>query len=142
VAVTPAALGAVWDDGKVGLPLRADLNGEPFGRARCDVDMTFAFPTLIAHAAKTRPLCAGTIIGSGTVSNRDTDGGPGKPVAEGGVGYSCIAEIRMIETIKDGAPKTPFMRFGDRIRIEMQDADGASIFGTIDQTVTKYSPAA
>lgn len=141
VTVTPDALGDAWDGGKVKLPLRADLNGEPFGRAHCDIDMTFEFPRLIAHAAKSRPLCAGTIIGSGTVSNRDADGGPGKPVAEGGVGYSCIAEIRMIETISDGAPKTPFMRFGDRIRIDMHDAGGASIFGTIDQTVTKYDPA-
>ncbi len=142
VAVTPDTLGDAWDGGKVMLPLRADLNGEPFGRARCDVDMTFEFPKLIAHAAKSRPLCAGTIIGSGTVSNRDADGGPGKPVANGGVGYSCIAEIRMIETIEDGAPKTPFMEYGDRIRIDMHDAVGDSIFGTIDQTVAPYSPVA
>lgn len=142
VAVTPDTLGDAWDGGKVLRPLSADLNGEPFGRALCDVDMTFEFPKLIAHAAKSRPLCAGTIIGSGTVSNRDADGGPGKPVADGGVGYSCIAEIRMIETIKDGAPKTPFMRFGDRIRIDMLDADGGSIFGAIEQTVAKYDPGA
>ena len=142
VAVAPDTLGDAWDGGKVKLPLRADLNNKAFGRARCDIDMTFEFPKLISHAAKSRPLCAGTIIGSGTVSNRDADGGPGKPVAEGGVGYSCIAEIRMIETINDGAPKTPFMCFGDTVRIEMKDREGASIFGAIEQTVRKYDPAA
>ncbi len=98
--------------------------------------MTFDFPALIAHAAKTRPLVAGTIIGSGTVSNK-LDGGPGKPIAEGGVGYSCIAEIRTIETIEQGGPKTPFMRFGDVVRIEMKDKAGHSIFGAIEQTVEK-----
>ena len=86
---------------------------------------------------KTRPLHAGGIVGSGTVSNRDADGGPGKPVAEGGVGYSCIAEIRSVETIHHGAPKTPFLNFGDRVRIEMNDAQGRSIFGAIDQEVVK-----
>ncbi|WP_249691576.1 fumarylacetoacetate hydrolase family protein [Stappia sp. WLB 29] len=140
VAVTPDELGEAWDGGKVHLPLRVDLNGQPFGRANAGVDMTFDFPTLIAHAAKTRPLSAGAIVGSGTVSNK-MDGGPGKPVAEGGVGYSCIAEIRMIETIETGAPKTPFMRFGDTVRIEMQDADGHSVFGAIEQTVEKYEKA-
>ena len=110
---------------------------EAFGRANAGVDMTFDFPRLIAHAAKTRPLCAGTIIGSGTVSNKGPDGDPGKPVSEGGAGYSCIAEIRMIETIKAGKPSTPFMRFGDTVRIEMKDADGHSIFGAIEQTVEK-----
>ena len=99
--------------------------------------MTFDFPTLIAHAAKTRPLCAGAIIGSGTVSNK-LDGGPGKPVDEGGVGYSCIAEIRMIETITHGKPKTPFLRFGDTVRIEMKDSGGHSIFGAIEQRVEDY----
>ena len=98
VAVTPDELGDAWDGGKLHLPLHVDLNGKPFGRANAGVDMTFDFPTLIAHAAKTRPLAAGTIIGSGTVSNK-LDGGPGKPVAEGGVGYSCIAEMRTVETI-------------------------------------------
>ncbi|QGZ35415.1 fumarylacetoacetate hydrolase family protein [Stappia indica] len=140
VAVTPDELGEAWDGGKVHLPLRVDLNGQPFGRANAGVDMTFDFPTLIAHAAKTRPLSAGAIVGSGTVSNK-MDGGPGKPVAEGGVGYSCIAEIRMIETIETGAAKTPFMRFGDTVRIEMQDADGHSVFGAIEQTVEKYEKA-
>ena len=136
VAVTPDELGDAWDGGKVHLPLMVDLNGKPFGRADAGVDMTFDFPTLIAHAAKTRPLCAGTIIGSGTVSNK-LDGGPGKPVAEGGVGYSCIAEIRTIETIEQGGPKTPFMRFGDTVRVEMKDKAGHSIFGAIEQTVRK-----
>lgn len=138
VAVTPDALGEAWDGKKLHLPLRSSLNGTEFGRPEAGVDMTFDFPTLIAHAAKTRPLSAGTIVGSGTVSNRDADGGPGKPVDQGGLGYSCVAEIRMIETIADGAPKTPFLRFGDRVRIEMLDRDGASIFGAIDQTIVKY----
>lgn len=137
VAVTPEELGDAWDGGKLHLPLIVDLNGQSFGRADAGVDMTFDFPTLIAHAAKTRPLGAGTIIGSGTVSNR-LDGGPGKPVAEGGVGYSCIAEIRMIETIDEGSAKTPFMKFGDTVRIEMKDNAGHSIFGAIEQTVQKY----
>ena len=99
--------------------------------------MTFDFGQLVAHAAKSRPLAAGAIVGSGTVSNL-LDGSPGKPIAEGGAGYSCIAEIRMIETIDDGKAATPFMQFGDRIRIEMNDANGESLFGTIDQVVTKY----
>ena len=135
VAVTPDELGAAWRDGLVHLPLEVDYNGAPFGRAQAGVDATFSLPRLVAHAAKTRPLTAGTIIGSGTVSNRGADGGPGKPVSQGGRGYSCIAEIRMIETIERGAPKTPFMRAGDRVRIEMKDASGASIFGAIDQRV-------
>nr|WP_319386531.1 fumarylacetoacetate hydrolase family protein [uncultured Roseibium sp.] len=136
VAVTPEELGDAWQDGKLHLPLNVDLNGAPFGRAQAGVDMTFDFGQLIAHAAKSRNLGAGTIIGSGTVSNK-LDGGPGKPVSEGGVGYSCIAEIRMIETINDGQAKTPFMKFGDMVRIEMLDADGHSIFGAIEQTVEK-----
>ncbi|MDH3806141.1 MAG: fumarylacetoacetate hydrolase family protein, partial [Gammaproteobacteria bacterium] len=138
VAVTPDELGAAWSDNKVHLPLLSTLNGEPFGKPEAGVDMTFDFGQLIAHAAKTRPLIAGTIIGSGTVSNK-LDGGPGKPVAEGGVGYSCIAEIRMIETIDSGAPQTAFMKFGDRVRIEMNDANGDSIFGVIEQTVLHHS---
>ncbi|WP_048649272.1 fumarylacetoacetate hydrolase family protein [Nitratireductor soli] len=141
VAVTPDELGEAWDGGKVSLPLCVDYNGKPFGRANAGIDMTFDFPTLVAHAAKTRPLCAGAIIGSGTVSNK-MDGGPGKPVADGGVGYSCIAETRMIETINDGKPKTPFMRFGDVVRIEMKDGSGHSIFGAIEQTVQKYEKGA
>ncbi|MEN3149529.1 fumarylacetoacetate hydrolase family protein [Neorhizobium sp. IRAMC:178] len=140
VAVTPDELGSAWDGGKLSLPLKVDLNGKPFGRANAGVDMTFDFPQLIAHAAKTRPLIAGTIIGSGTVSNK-LDGGPGKPVADGGAGYSCIAEIRTIETINLGVPKTPFLHFGDTVRIEMKDDKGHSIFGAIEQIVTQYEKA-
>ncbi len=136
-AVTPDTLGESWKDGALHLPLIVNYNGEPFGRASAGQDLTFNFHQLIAHAAKTRPLCAGTIIGSGTVSNK-LDGGPGKPVAEGGAGYSCIAEIRMIETIYDGAAKTPFMKFGDTVEIKMEDATGKSIFGAIEQKVAKY----
>ncbi|WP_421858749.1 fumarylacetoacetate hydrolase family protein [Oricola sp.] len=134
VAVTPDELGDAWDGGKLSMPLLVEFNGKPFGRADAGVDMTFDFPQLIAHAAKTRPLGAGAVIGSGTVSNK-LDGGPGKPVEEGGAGYSCIAEIRMIETIEGGAATTRFMRFGDTVRIEMKDAAGHSIFGAIEQTV-------
>ncbi len=137
VAVTPDELGRAWRDGKLHLPLLSFLNDEPFGKPDAGIDMTFDFGQLVAHAAKTRPLGAGAIIGSGTVSNK-LDGGPGKPIVEGGAGYSCIAEIRMIETINDGKPSTPFMRFGDRIRIEMRDGDGQSIFGSIDQSVRRY----
>ncbi|CDN48472.1 fumarylacetoacetate hydrolase family protein [Neorhizobium galegae] len=140
VAVSPDELGSAWDGGRLSLPLKVDLNGKPFGRANAGVDMTFDFPQLIVHAAKTRPLVAGTIIGSGTVSNK-LDGGPGRPVADGGAGYSCIAEIRTIETINLGVPKTPFLHFGDTVRIEMKDDKGHSIFGAIEQTVTKYEKA-
>jgi fumarylacetoacetate (FAA) hydrolase len=135
VAVTPDELGPAWKGGLVHLPLRVDLNGAPFGRAQAGVDATFSLPRLVAHAAKTRALAAGTIIGSGTVSNKGADGGPGKPVSEGGLGYSCIAEIRMIESIQSGAPATPFMQPGDTVRIEMLDVTGHSIFGAIEQTV-------
>ncbi|MBN9034567.1 MAG: fumarylacetoacetate hydrolase family protein [Rhizobiales bacterium] len=138
LAVTPDELGEAWDGGRLHLPLLVDLNGKPFGRANAGIDMTFDFPTLVAHAAKSRPLGAGTIVGSGTISNKLGDG-PGKPVAEGGVGYACIAEIRMIETIEAGAPKTPFLRFGDTVRIEMRDGSGHSIFGAIEQSVERYS---
>ncbi|TQE99137.1 MAG: fumarylacetoacetate hydrolase family protein [Spiribacter salinus] len=137
VAVTPDILGDAWDGGKIHLPLSVDLNGEPFGRAEAGIDMTFDFPTLIAHAARTRALSAGSIVGSGTVSNK-LDDAPGKPIAEGGVGYSCIAEVRMIETIEHGEPKTGFLQYGDRVRIEMNDRSGRSIFGAIDQTVEPY----
>ena len=136
-AVTPDELGEAWKDGAVHLPLLVRYNGAPFGQANAGRDLTFNFHQLIAHAAKSRPLCAGTIIGSGTVSNK-LDGGPGKPVSEGGDGYSCIAEIRMIETIYDGAPKTPFMKFGDTVEIKMKDAQGKSVFGAIEQKVAKY----
>ncbi|WNZ56520.1 fumarylacetoacetate hydrolase family protein [Microbulbifer sp. MKSA007] len=134
VCVTPEQLGENWSEGKLHLPLVSHLNGEKFGEPNAGVDMTFHFGQLVAHAARTRPLCAGTIIGSGTVSNK-LDGGPGKPVAEGGVGYSCIAEIRMIETIQNGSASTPFMDFGNTISIEMLDDQGQSIFGRIEQTV-------
>jgi len=136
VAVTPDELGDAWHDGKVHLPLLSHLNGVLFGRPNAAVDMTFDFPTLIAHVAKTRVLAAGSIVGSGTVSNKEGDG-PGRPAAAGGVGYSCIAEQRTVETIVEGAPKTPFMRFGDRVTIEMQDAAGRTIFGAIDQVMRK-----
>lgn len=140
VAVTPDELGEAWDGGKVHLPLMVNLNGTLFGRADAGVDMTFDFPTLIAHAARTRSLAAGTIIGSGTVSNKNSDGGPGSPVNQGGLGYSCLAEIRMIEVIAGGAAKTPFLRFGDTVRIEMMGSDGNSIFGAIEQRVERYHP--
>jgi fumarylacetoacetate (FAA) hydrolase len=138
VCVTPEELGDAWNDGKLSLPLHSSLNGELFGKPDAGIDMTFNFGQLIAHAAKTRPLVAGTIIGSGTVSNKLEDG-PGKPVVEGGVGYSCIAEIRMIETIQHGKPSTPFMDFGDSIQIEMFDQNNQSIFGQIKQTVKQYT---
>jgi fumarylacetoacetate (FAA) hydrolase len=137
VAVTPDALGDAWRDGKLHLPMYVALNGKPFGQANAGVDMTFDFGQLIAHAAKTRDLAAGTIIGSGTVSNRGADGDPGKAIAEGGAGYSCIAELRMVETIAGGKPSTPFLKHGDRVEIEMRDARGHSIFGRIDQLVVK-----
>ena len=137
VAVTPDELGDAWRDNRLHLPLLSELNGAPFGKPNAGIDMTFDFGQLIAHAAKSRPLEAGSIIGSGTVSNK-LDGGPGKPISEGGAGYSCIAEIRMIETIETGAPTTSFLQFGDRVRIEMHDADGYSIFGAIEQTVVRY----
>ncbi|MEM9740189.1 MAG: fumarylacetoacetate hydrolase family protein [Pseudomonadota bacterium] len=135
VAVTPDELGNHWRDGAVHLPLRVDLNGEPFGRAEAGEDLTFNLPTLVAHAAKTRDLSAGSIIGSGTVSNKGKDGGPGKSIAEGGLGYACIAEIRMIEKIQSGASTTPFLKAGDTVRIDMLDPAGHSIFGAIEQRV-------
>jgi fumarylacetoacetate (FAA) hydrolase len=137
VAVTPDELGSSFDGKKVHRPLLSAINGKPFGKPNAGVDMTFDFPTLVAHAVKTRPLMGGAIIGSGTVSNRDADGGPGKPVPDGGLGYSCIAEIRTVETILHGAPKTPYLNFGDKVRIEMNDAQGRSIFGAIDQEVVR-----
>ncbi len=137
VAVTPEELGQHWRDGKLHLPLLSTYNGEPFGKPNAGVDMTFHFGELVAHAAKTRNLGAGAIIGSGTVSNKQgTD--YGTAIAEGGVGYSCIAEIRMIETIRDGKPATRFMQFGDQIRMEMLDEQGQSIFGAIQQQVVEY----
>ena len=135
VFVTPESLGKRWRDGKLHGTLEVSLNGAPFGLADAGEDMTFDFGTLIAHAAKTRKLGAGTIIGSGTVSNRDSDGGPGRPVADGGLGYSCIAEVRMVETILRGKPETPFLKAGDRVCITMHDDKHHPIFGTIDQQV-------
>ena len=137
VAVTPDELGDAWCDAKLHLPLLSFLNDEAFGKPEAGIDMTFDFGQLIAHAAKSRPLEAGTIIGSGTVSNK-LDGGPGKAISEGGVGYSCIAEIRTIETIESGAAKSSFLQFGDKVRIEMLDANGESIFGAIDHSVEQY----
>ena len=135
VAVTPDALGDAWRDGKLHGALQVSLNGVQFGQADAGVDMTFDFGTLVAHAARTRDLAAGSVIGSGTVSNRDADGGPGKPVAEGGLGYSCIAEVRTVETILRGKAETPFLKHGDTVRIEMLDEKHHSIFGAIEQTV-------
>ena len=127
VAVTPDELGDAWDGGKVNLPLRVHLNDALFGEPNAGVDMTFDFPKLISHAAHTRPLAAGAIVGSGTVSNVDRS-----------KGSCCLAEKRMLETIDAGKPSTPFMAFGDRVRIEMLDDAGNSIFGAIDQQVVKY----
>jgi fumarylacetoacetate (FAA) hydrolase len=135
VFVAPDALGDRWDGGKLHGALCVDLNGAPLGRADAGVDMTFDFGQLIAHAAKTRSLCAGTIIGSGTVSNRGADGGPGKPISAGGVGYSCLAEVRTVETILGGKPETPFLKKGDTVRIWMEDDKHHPIFGVIEQTV-------
>ena len=140
VAVTPDELGAAWQDNKLHLPLTVALNGEPFGQPNAGVDMTFDFARLIAHLAKTRELEAGSIVGSGTVSNKQGSLF-GSSVENGGVGYCCIAELRMYETIESGKPKTPFMHFGDHVRIEMLGGDGASIFGAIDQIVERYVAA-
>ena len=129
VVVTPDELGTSWDGAKLHLPLRATLNGELIGAPNAGVDMTFDFPTLIAHCAKSRSLMAGTVIGSGTVSNVDSKNGS-----------CCLAEVRCLETIADGKPRTPFMSFGDRIEIEMLDDDSNSIFGRIDQVVVQYHP--
>src|SRR5450830_1202635 len=137
VAVTPDELGDAWQDNKLRLPLRVDLNGKPFGRPNAGEDMTFSFAQLVAHAAKTRELGAGTIIGSGTVSNKQ-GGLFGSSIAHGGVGYCCLAEVRMYETIEPGAPKSGFLKFGDTVKIEMRDAAGASIFGSIEQGVAHY----
>jgi fumarylacetoacetate (FAA) hydrolase len=134
VAVTPDALPG-WKDGKLHGKLEVELNGKPLGEADAGVDMTFDFGTLVAHAAKTRALSAGTIVGSGTVSNRGPDGGPGKPIDQGGLGYSCLAEVRTIETILEGKPSTPFLRHGDVVRIQMVDSRRHTIFGAIEQEV-------
>ena len=138
VAVTPDELGSTWRGGKLHLPVQSNLNGNLFGKPDAGVDMTFDFGDLICHAARTRTLCAGTIIGSGTVSNKGRDGSPGKLVADGGSGYSCIAELRMVETIQSGTARTPFMSFGDVIDISMMTDGGSSIFGSITQKVVRY----
>ncbi len=140
VAVTPDELGEAWRDSKLHRPLLSYLNGALLGKPDAGCDMTFDFATLIAHAAKTRPLAAGCIIGSGTVSNKGADGSPGRPIADGGLGYSCLAELRTVETLLQGKPSTPFLRFGDTVKIEMHDAHGASIFGAIEQRVEPYNP--
>ena len=134
VAITPDALGDAWSEGKLSGTFEVAINNQEFGRLEASADMNFDFGDLITHAAKTRKLAAGTIIGSGTVSNRDGTSAA-KPVAAGGAGYSCIAELRMIETIASGEPSTSFLAFGDVVRIEMKDADGRSIFGAIEQRV-------
>lgn len=131
VAVTPDELGEAWDGRKLHLPLVIHFNDKHYGSPNAGVDMTFHFPRLIAHAAKTRPLAAGTILGSGTISNKDRS-----------AGSACLAERRVIETIESGEPKTPFMQFGDRVRIEMFDEAGKSIFGAIDQQVVDSKPRA
>jgi fumarylacetoacetate (FAA) hydrolase len=141
VAVTPDELGAAWRDNKVHLPLQVQINGQPFGKPNAGEDMTFSFAQLVAHAAQTRELCAGTIIGSGTVSNKQGNL-HGSSIANGGVGYCCLAEVRMYETIENGKPATEFLKFGDSVRIEMYDAQGATIFGAIDQTVRHYGERA
>jgi fumarylacetoacetate (FAA) hydrolase len=137
VAVTPDELAGAWRDSKLHLPLQVTLNDKPFGRPNAGEDMTFSFAQLVAHAAKTRELEAGSIIGSGTVSNKQ-GGLHGSSIDNGGVGYCCLAEVRMYETIEQGAPTTPFLRFGDTVRIEMFDLEGSSIFGAIDQEVCHY----
>ena len=130
VAVTPNELGDTWRDGKLHRPLTTHLNGALFGEPECGEDMQFGFGELVAHAAKTRFLAAGTIVGSGTIANQDESRGA-----------SCLAEKRVLEIIKHGEATTPFMGFGDRVRIEMFDEAGASIFGAIDQEIRRYTPA-
>jgi fumarylacetoacetate (FAA) hydrolase len=129
VFVTPDELGDAWKGEKLHLPMRTWINGRWFGEAECGVDMQFDFAQLVAHAAKTRPLTAGTIVGSGTIANEDT-----------GKGASCLAEQRTVETLRDGKPSTPFLKYGDTIRIEITDRDGASIFGAIEQRIAPLSP--
>ncbi|WP_426078912.1 fumarylacetoacetate hydrolase family protein [Janthinobacterium sp. PSPC3-1] len=138
VAVTPDELGTDWLDSKLHLPLLVELNGQPFGKPNAGEDMTFNFAQLVAHAAKTRELAAGTILGSGTVSNKQGNLF-GSSIDNGGVGYCCLAEVRMYETIEHGVPKTGFLKFGDTVKIEMRDGAGASIFGSIEQGVAPYA---
>jgi len=126
VFVTPDELGESWQDSKLHRPLLTHINDKWFGAPEAGVDMQFNFAQLVAHAAKTRPLSAGTIVGSGTVANEDTS-----------LGASCFAEQRTVETLRDGKPTTPFMSYGDRVRIEMLDAAGNSLFGAIDQVIAR-----
>ncbi|MBN9063410.1 MAG: 2-keto-4-pentenoate hydratase [Rhizobiales bacterium 65-9] len=137
VVVTPDELGAAWDGAKLSLPVLSTVNGRAFGRPDAGRDMAFDLPRLVAHAARTRPLGAGTIIGAGVVSNRGEDGGFGRPVGEGGLGFSCISEQRSAEMLRYGEPRTPFLKFGDVVRIEMKDAKGHSIFGAIEHRVER-----
>ena len=137
VAVTPDELGDDWRDGRVHRPLTVHLNGQLFGQPDAGTDMVFNFPQLVAHVTKTREMEAGAIIGSGTVSNKQGSL-HGSSIANGGVGYCCLAEVRMYETIESGKPQTAFLKFGDTVRIEMFDRAGASIFGAIDQRVERY----
>jgi fumarylacetoacetate (FAA) hydrolase len=130
VFVTPDELGTDWKDSKLHLPMRTWINGQWFGEAEAGVDMQFSFADLIAHVAKSRPLSAGTLVGSGTIANKDTS-----------KGASCLAEQRTVETLRDGKPTTPFLKFGDRVRIEVTDGMGRSIFGAIDQRVVRYPQA-
>jgi fumarylacetoacetate (FAA) hydrolase len=129
VLATPDELGDAWREAKLHLPMRTWINAKWFGEAEAGVDMQFSFADLVAHAAKTRPLSAGTIVGSGTIANQDT-----------AKGASCLAEQRTVETLRDGKPSTPFLKFGDRVKIDVVDANGASLFGAIEQSVTKYAP--
>ena len=140
VAVTPDELGEAWKDAKVHLPLVVHLNEQLFGKPNAGADMTFDFGQLVAHVAKTRTLCAGSIVGSGTVSNKQGDLW-GSSIANGGVGYCCLAEVRTYETIEQGKPATPFMKHGDRVRIEMFDGQGQSIFGQIENEVDTHGAA-
>ncbi len=138
VAVTCDELGTAWRDGKLHLPMIVHVNGERFGCPDTGQDMTFSFPQLIAHATRTRALCAGSIIGSGTVSNAQ-DGLHGSSITHGGVGYCCIAELRMYEMIANGKPQTGFLKFGDTVRIEMLNTSGDNVFGAIEQVVARAS---
>jgi fumarylacetoacetate (FAA) hydrolase len=138
VAITPDELGADWRDGRVHRPLTVHINGQLFGQPDAGTDMIFNFPQLVAHVTKTREMEAGSIIGSGTVSNKQGDLN-GSSIANGGVGYCCLAEVRMYETIESGKPETPYLKFGDTVRIEMLDRAGHSIFGAIEQAVTNCS---
>ena len=135
--MTPDELGDDWRDGRVHRPLTVHLNGQLFGQPDAGTDMVFNFPQLVAHVTKTREMEAGSIIGSGTVSNKQGSL-HGSSIANGGVGYCCLAEVRMYETIESGKPQTAFLKFGDTVRIEMFDRAGASIFGAIDQRVERY----